>query len=652
MKYIFLHIFFFCLAISHLAANNLITPPDTLDLETIEIKAIRASVSQASQRSLDSLSLQAFSQSSLGELLSAGSPVFLKQNGPGALTTASFRGTAASHTLVLWNEIPINAPHLGQVDFSGIPVFFVDEVGLLWGSSAAASRAGGIGGVVSIDNQNEFKHGLHGHLMQTAGSYGNQGTYLSLGYGNSKLQLRTRVFRKSGRNDFEYLNTGIIPAKRMKQQNASFLDYGLLQEVSLMGKQSVLKVISWNQWNEHELPPLMTNLERGGKPQEFRNDQFSRNIVSFDYYLAGGSKLSLKTAFFIENQHYYLQTTTGMQNDIVSLIDSRNQSESWLNTLHYTYQLHPAIQLFTRVHFDREQVVSDHYDGLKSRNRLAATTGAEIKPFNRLHARLSLRADMADGTYTGLSPALETTYSFLPDESLEAGMGLYQNLRYPGLNDLYWFPGGNPGLLPEESLGADVFLQYRFENESLEITNKASLYVAKINNWIQWRPTGYRYWVPANIAHVYARGFEWHTALRYNLDQISWQLFVNYAFTRTTDESPTARIENSAGKQLIYIPKHHGNANLSAHWRGYLLSWRSTYTGNRNTSLNGDASVAGILPAYSLHNLSGGKTFTGQNVSFTVELRVNNLFNIDYQAVLWRAMPGRNFEAVLKLNYR
>lgn len=649
MRYIFLHIILFIVTQAGSAAGSQEIPPDTLNLKMIEIKAPRANATQASQRKLDSMSMQAFSQSSLGELLTAGSPIFLKQNGPGGLTTASFRGTAASHTLVLWNEFPINAPHLGQVDFSGIPVFFMDEVGLLWGSSAAASRAGGIGGVVSINNHNAFKNGLQGQLTQTAGSYGNLGTYFSLGYGNRKLQLRTRVFRKSGRNDFDYLNTGIIPATRMKQQNAAFLDYGLLQEINLIGKQSILKVISWNQWNQRELPPLMTNLERGGKSREFRNDQFSRNIVSYDHYFAGGDKLALKTAFFVEKQHYYLQTTTADQGEVVSLIDSHNHSESWFNTLHYVHQLDPALQLFAKVHFDHEQVSSDHYDGMKSRHRLTATAGTEIKALKRLHTQLSIRADMADGRYTGLSPALEASYTFLPNKSLEAGISLYQNLRYPGLNDLYWFPGGNPDLLPEKSLGTDFSLQHQTKNESLKITNKASLYFTNIDNWIQWRPTGYRYWVPANIAHVYTRGFEWHTALHYKFNKTSWQFIMNYAYTRTTDESPTARIENSAGKQLIYIPRHHGNARLDMHWQGYSVSWISIYTGERNTSLNTDTYVAGILPAYKLHNISGSKTFSGQNVRLTIELRIINIFNTDYQAVLWRAMPGRNFEAVLKI---
>ena len=46
---------------------------------------------------------------SLSDLLSENTPVFIKNHGRGALASASFRGTAASHTQVNWNGIKINS---------------------------------------------------------------------------------------------------------------------------------------------------------------------------------------------------------------------------------------------------------------------------------------------------------------------------------------------------------------------------------------------------------------------------------------------------------------------------------------------------------------------------------------------------------------
>ncbi len=130
-------------------------------------------------------------------------------------------------------------------------------------------------------------------------------------------------------NNFPYLNTALIPAREMKQQQANFTDYGVFQEISLPGKRSLLKLISWNQWNNRKLPPIMTNLERGGKPEEFRNDRFHRNLLSYTYYYHEQGKIDIKSAWFIEDQHYYLRTTTADAQQTVSLIDSKNKAKMW-----------------------------------------------------------------------------------------------------------------------------------------------------------------------------------------------------------------------------------------------------------------------------------------------------------------------------------
>ena len=55
------------------------------------------------------------------------------------------------------------------------------------------------------------------------------------------------------------------------------------------------------------------------------------------------------------------------------------------------------------------------------------------------------------------------------------------------------------------------------------------------------------------------------------------------------------------------------------------------------------------LPAYTLHNISLGKRGTLNKAIFDVKIRVYNIFNKDYQSILWRAMPRRNFELCVGL---
>lgn len=84
------------------------------------------------------------------------------------------------------------------------------------------------------------------------------------------------------------------------------------------------------------------------------------------------------------------------------------------------------------------------------------------------------------------------------------------------------------------------------------------------------------------------------------------------------------------------------------------MNWTLSYVGERNTSLNQDTDQYSILPSYLLNNLTVGKKFYWKRTLLDLRFSVNNIFNENYQAILWRAMPGRNYEVVLKfeLNHK
>ena len=131
---------------------------DTIMLHSVEVTAEKNDIEVLKPlvaKKLDTLVLQSKSTSNLSDLLIQHSPVFIKTYGPGGTSTASFRGTTASHTLVLWNGFQLNAPNLGQVDFSTIPVFLADDVSLNWGSGTS-NNSGGLGGAVNIDKYSPF----------------------------------------------------------------------------------------------------------------------------------------------------------------------------------------------------------------------------------------------------------------------------------------------------------------------------------------------------------------------------------------------------------------------------------------------------------------------------------------------------------------
>lgn len=63
-------------------------------------------------------SIRQKSGASLTDLLRYNSNIYFKENGYGMVSSASFRGTNAQQTAVVWNGININSQLTGQTDFN------------------------------------------------------------------------------------------------------------------------------------------------------------------------------------------------------------------------------------------------------------------------------------------------------------------------------------------------------------------------------------------------------------------------------------------------------------------------------------------------------------------------------------------------------
>ena len=618
---------------------------DTILLQSVEITAEKNDIEALKPlvaKKLDTLVLQSKSTSNLSDLLIQHSPVFIKTYGPGGVSTASFRGTTASHTLVLWNGFQLNAPTLGQVDFSTIPVFLADDVSLNWGSGTS-NNSGGLGGAVNIDNTHHFGDGFLLDLKQTYGSFNTLGSFVTVGNYGKKFSFRVKAYRNSSDNDFEYENLATIPHQTMKQRNADFVDYGVMPEMSVLLGKSVISVSSWNQWNNRNLPPIMPNVFNVNS-EEWTRDNFSRNFVSFKTFWETGS-LQLKSAAFVENQRYFLLTRNPVTNDSVTFINSENHALILHQIANLEQQLYKTWTLKAKLQWDNEQVRSNNYVGEKRRNLVSAYTAVNGEPFDCAQLNLTTRYDWTDGKAMGLFPTATFSYQLPFYKAMSFTLGYSHNYRNPSLNDLYWYLGGNPDLLPENGRTVDMAVKYGLQKGPFKLDLRTGGYFSNVKNWIQWMPTSYRFWVPENVSKVFARGIENHIDAAFIKENWKVTLSGNYVFTVTTDESETAQSQGISGKQLIYIPRHHGNMFLNIHWKTWNTSYTMEMTGSRSTSY---ADVETFpLEAYMLHHIAVGK----QVKKFRIELRCNNLTNKDYQNVIWRAMPGRSFEVMVEYRF-
>ena len=620
---------------------------DTITLDAVNVSADRIknqTLTPLMMKKVDTLVLQAKSTSTLSELLIQHSPVFIKTYGPGGISTASFRGTTASHTLVLWNGFQLNAPTLGQVEFSTIPVFLVDDIDLKWGSGTS-NNSGGLGGSVNIDNKTTFGKGLILDLKQTYGSFNTWGSFITAGYSGKKVAFRIKAYRNSSDNDFLYYNSGLLlpdSLRWMRQKNAEFVDYGFMPEVSVMLKHGILTLTSWNQWNNRNLPQIMTNV-LNENTEEWTKDNFSRNFLTYRLFWEGG-KLQLKSAAFVENQHYFLRThPLGHPEVDVTSINSINDAVVLHQIADAEHRIFPKWKLKGKLQWDHERVKSNNYQETKWRNTVSVYSAVEGNPFKNADLSVTARYDIVDGKSMGVFPTATFSYRF--PKGFGAALGYSHNYRNPTLNDLYWYPGGNDTLKPENGRTIDLALSYNLDRDGFKVDFRTGAYASLVENWIQWVPTSYRYWVPKNVALVFARGIETHLDASYTKGDWKASLSGNYVFTYTTDISESARNYGILGKQLIYIPRHHGNLYAYGRWRTWYLSYTMEVTGYRNTSYaNSDRFN---LDPYVLHHVAAGKEWR----KFCLELRCNNFTDVSYQNVIWRAMPGRSFEVMVNYKY-
>lgn len=126
----------------------------------------------------------------LSELLRFQSPVYIKENGRGAVSSPSFRGTTAQQTASVWNGININSAFLGQGDINNIALLGYDQIGIKAGGGSVIYGSGAIGGSIHLNNNLDFNKGFHGSLFSEGASFNTFNNLVKGSYSNEKLSFQ------------------------------------------------------------------------------------------------------------------------------------------------------------------------------------------------------------------------------------------------------------------------------------------------------------------------------------------------------------------------------------------------------------------------------------------------------------------------------
>jgi vitamin B12 transporter len=615
-----------CLGFTALSAQQ----DTTTVLDEIQVTAQRINLSGIGKHSdvIDSQALNIRQYNSLSGVLSIQTPLYVRSYGSGTLATLGIRGGSAAHTQLLWNGIPLRNPMIGLVDLALIPSFFTDEVAVHYGGHGAAFGSGAIGGLISFANSTLTEDDQLS-LNLSAGSWGfwlGEGTF---NYGFKKLRFSTRLFGQTAENNYRYKLDDDLPERN--QVHNEIKNAGLLQEMHWNIKEREhLTARLWYQETDRQIPPLSTQTTSKSAQQD-------DNLRMSVQWSRQGEKVTwqLKSAWMDERIDY--------QDTLIELY-THNEFRTWLAEAETSFRLAPSINFTGGLYTEAVKANSANYDTNTLRYQHAGFMSIAFIHDDWVW-RYQMREEVTDDQWSPLLVDLSTEWSGIRHFTLKTSIS--RNYRVPTLNDLYWRPGGNPDLIPEEGWTAEAGIHYAAPGKKVGFHSSLTAYARTIDQWIMWMPPVKdvrNYWSPINIAEVHSRGMEARANVKITEKNWSFDFNAGLDLTWSTFGGPLPEFMIEEGDQLFYIPVENLQAGvkiLNDHWSGhYYHHWFGSSPGINEMVESGNVGTAGV----NYH-------FSGAKLKWTLYLQADNVWNVPYRLIERRPMPGRSFMGGVRFSF-
>ena len=479
----------------------------TIRLKEAVVTGRRLADIGVTKMNLDSVALRQNVTNSLGDLLSQSTPVFIKSYGRGTMATASFRGTAPSHTQVTWNGMKINSPMLGMVDFSLIPSYFIDEASLYHGAGSVGVSGGGLGGAITLGTKPLGESGAGVHFIQGISSFDTYDEFLRFTYGTRKFESSTRVCYVTSDNDFKYRNYDkyeqidgqwVYPMERNK--NCSYRDFHLLQEFYYQpDERNRFGLAAWVTDSRRGIPMLTVDYKQEGQARSTQDETTLRAVASWDRR-GDGLKMGAKAGYIYSYILYrYDGNPDPDSGELQQMIHSHSRINTGYGQFYAEYYPTPKWALTANASVNvhsvsslddpdlggaqPEDTIRLGYDKVRAEVSLLATV--KYRPHPRLGLGIDLRGESYGRNLTPLIPAGFVDYTLWPRFGVVLKASVARNYRYPSLNDLYFKPGGNDSLKTEKGYTYEGGMEFRVKEGVFDFGGEVTVYNSHIRDAAQ-----------------------------------------------------------------------------------------------------------------------------------------------------------------------
>ena len=625
----------------------------------------------------DSLLQRTQPNSDLGRDLQWTTPLAIHSRGPGQLSTLAAAGLPGTHLMVNWEGMSLVNPMHHTPDMALMPSWLL--AGAQVEPRAAGGRIGGGSGGGVLWVPGDLKEGdAPVRVFLSAGSFGARSGGLGATLRRGALGYSMRAYTQHCDLDFPYPATHSPESPLVRRRQSAQSGAGLRQNLSYQAGRHAVRLGHWLQMHERQIPVALTAAP--GRAEQ--HDTLHRIRLNWNHNLRrrllwGNLGLSR------EINRYSDSATAVFGRHLVEGVQGwlgwrRDYGWGWL-TAHGNLQKH--------------RVVSTAYPGRVHQSRLGLQ--AQLgRMWGRHSIRLAARVEQVDGRW--LPPVPEVSWewttgkgesqslpSLKPEVAVSAltdshrasrgwrasGKGTSQSLpslkpevavsaltdshrvsrgwtaslsglqRIPGLNDLYWQPGGRPDLGYEQGWSVQAGRQFTRPNPGRKSLLRcgARLYVNHLLRQIVWLPDAtLGYWRPTSLQETRSGGLQADAFWRRNLRESILELHLQYAYTRS--------LQYPVRRPLPYLPPHVLLTGVRwMHPRLY-TDLRVRMVDRRSDAFDpGDSR----LHPYACVRLGAGWQLPGPARRWNLSVAVENLFNARYELVPYHPMPGRQFTCSL-----
>lgn len=563
----------------------------------------------------------------LTNLLRYNSPIAFRDYGNGGVSTARFRGTSASNTLVLWNGIPINAVGSGQTDFNSLSASLNDNIIVQSGGNSAEYGSGAIGGTVHLKDELLFKEHQKFQLFTSYGSYNTTSNFFKSSAGTGKWSIKLASTFNYSDNDYTYIDERYKDSEGnlLTNENGKYKNYGV--NFAIGYKFSPINSLSFYSTAYYGNRLFSDGLPNPSAGSERNEDFNQRNLLQWKYAFSSQFKQELNLAYLTQEYRYYGNK------------DAENYSfgKSKTALLNHSLTYKPSNVLSFNYKTMYENINGRNTDvSTKTRNSVAFIGSIKYQPIEKLVTNVQVRKEINSDFNVPLSLFVGGEYRLTNQLNILANFST--NYRVPTYNEMYWPVVGNLNLIPESSKQGELGVSFKKKN--LNITS--TLFYIYINDKILWLPTGgSNLWRPRNVNDVINKGVETFVSYKKEIGEHIIDFSSNYTFTLA---------ENTETKKILpYAPEHLLNFNINYNYKRFnffiqSLHQSKVYTNETNLDFY-SLDPVNVQNAGVNFNLS-----TKQTKLPTLGFMLNNIFNKVYYFSNLRPMPGTNFN--INLNYK